>query len=152
MRFKKTTIIEKGDLIRVKRKIGYYHYGIATSSNTVIHFSDFDNDSVLDNTKIRIIETSLEDFYRGDKLEINTPYDSPFSRDEVVENAKKFLGDYKFNDKKYNLVTNNCEHFARYVYYGTSKSKQVVNVSAVLAAIGLSLITTAILRKISHKK
>ena len=144
MKFKKVNTPLKGDLIRVRRKAGYYHYGIATSSNTVIHYSDYGNDSVLDVSKVRIIETTLDEFLRGDELQVNLPFDSPFDRDVIVNKARDFLGVYKFRDKQYNLVTNNCEHFARFIYYGDSKSKQVVTVSSVLIALGISLVSTAL--------
>ena len=31
---------EKGDLIRVRRKSGYFHFGIATGEDSIIHFTD----------------------------------------------------------------------------------------------------------------
>ena len=134
MEFKKVYRPEEGDMIRVRRKQGYAHFGIATSRNTVIHYSDFGSDSVLQASKVKIIETSLEDFLAGGKCEKVYPYDSPYDRKDVVARAKQHLGIKKFRDKTYNFVTNNCEHFASYIYYGVAESKQVQNATKVAVA------------------
>jgi len=142
MPFKKVYRPFPGDLVRVKRKKGYYHYGIATDHFHVIHYSDFGSDSVLDPSKTRIIETELDDFLRGDKCEKMNPFDSPFTKEEVIERARSYLGVYKFQGKTYNVITNNCEHFARFIYYGEANSEQVekaaktaVTVAGIVASV-----------------
>jgi hypothetical protein len=125
MGFIKNTTFQRGDLLRVRRIAGYYHYGIASSENTVIHFSGMEGDNVLNPNNIKIIETPIDSFLRGDFLEVLTPFKSKFSREEIEKRARNCIGNSKFNGKFYNLTTNNCEHFAKYCYYGKRKSSQV---------------------------
>ena len=115
----------KGDLIRVKRKLGYYHYGIYIGHNKVIHYSAPEDDSIFDNRNIEIRKGDLqENFLRGDTLEVNIPYSSFYYRFIVCKRAKKLLGVHKFRDVDYDLLKNNCEHFANYCYFGEAVSAQ----------------------------
>ena len=115
----------KGDLIRVKRKLGYYHYGIYIGHNKVIHYSAPEDDSIFDNRNIEIRKGDLqENFLRGDTLEVNIPYSSFYYRFIVCKRAKKLLGVHKFRDQDYDLLKNNCEHFANYCYFGEAVSAQ----------------------------
>ena len=125
MGFKNTSTFQKGDLLRTRRDAGYYHYGIASSESTVIHYSGLEGDNVLNPNNIKIIETPVEQFIREDFLQVLTPFKSPFEREEIVKRAKNCVGNSKFNGKFYNLVSNNCEHFARYCYSGKRRSHQV---------------------------
>lgn len=115
--------VTKGDLLRVNRGM-YFHYGIASSDSTVIHFSAPSDDFSGDVEDIKIIETSLYKFVKDGQLEINLEYDSSFTRDEVVNRASSFLGRNTFLGNYYNILNNNCEHFARYIYYDKSISNQ----------------------------
>lgn len=133
MPFVKNILPQTGDLIRVKRKKQYYHYGIALNERSVVHFSGLNDDSIMDYKKVMIRCASLSLFLRGDKLEVLTPFNSPFPRQEVVERAQSYVGCTKFNNSSYNIVTNNCEHFARYIYYGKVNSKQVTSVGTIAA-------------------
>ena len=115
----------KGDLIRVKRKLGYYHYGIYIGHNQVIHYSAPEDDSIFDNRNIEIRKGDLKaNFLRGDTLEVNIPYSSFYYRFIVCRRAKKLLGVHKFRDQDYDLLKNNCEHFANYCYFGEAVSAQ----------------------------
>ncbi len=113
-----------GDLLRVKRNAGYYHFGIASSSNTVIHFTGANGDLAPDEGGIMIRETSLNKFVSGDELEAKNSCRSPFNPKEIVSRARNFLGQTTFRGKPYNVVTNNCEHFARYIFEGAPESLQ----------------------------
>ena len=139
MSFNKVDKPLKGDLIRVRRKLGYYHFGIAISDDRVVHFSAIDQD-VSDKKNMMIIETSLKDFLKGDVLEVEQPYSSPFSRDEVVKRAKKHVKSHQFRRKYYSVVDNNCEHFARYCYCDKAESKQVIAASVTAAITGMMLV------------
>ena len=115
----------KGDIIRVKRKLGYYHYGIYIGHNKVIHYSAPEDDSIFDNRNISIRMGDLDkNFLRGDVLEVNIPYSSFYFRFVVCRRAKKLLGTHKFRDVEYDLLKNNCEHFANYCYFGDAVSAQ----------------------------
>ena len=132
-------VIEKpqaGDLLRVKRKKGYCHYGIATSEDTVVHFTGAENDLSYDGGGIMVRETSLSIFVKQDVLTVKSAEDSPFTREEIVERARSFIGQTRFRKKKYNFITNNCEHFARYIFNGKAESTQVQRGTKVVKKAG----------------
>ena len=159
MSFIKMDTPTKGDLLRVHRKSGYYHFGVAVSPTRVIHFTAEKSDLGDNKKDFKIIETSLERFLLGDQLEIEEPYSSKFDRDEVVQRAKNYANSHLFRQKYYNFVSNNCEHFARYCYDGKAESEQVVAGTTVVVAAG-TLLAGAIAgklianrrKKIEHKK
>ena len=65
-------------------------------------------------------------------------YESPRSREEIVETAEYYL-ENKEEWGEYSLVSNNCEHFATYCATGKKKSGQVVKgVVAGIVGIGLA--------------
>ena len=60
-----------------------------------------------------------------------------FSAEETIRRAKERLG-----EEKYNLVTNNCEHFAMWCKTGEAVSgqvKQIVRFAVVSGVTGLGL-------------
>ena len=140
--------LKKGDVIGVHRIGGVYdHYGIYTGRGKVIHFSnegsDFggdirvrratlaqfkngaDNVFVVDFEAYRdyVENPELFDFAGLFKLAIDSFFDNEltlYSPEETVERAESQLG--KGN---YNLVFNNCEHFAVWCKTGVKESGQV---------------------------
>ena len=142
MRFLANQNIKPGDIIRVQRSKKYYHFGIVSDVDKVIHFTGPVDDSIMDVKDIQIRETSLDLFLRGDKMQILRPYSSPFKPEEVIERAKSFIGKSKLFGKTYNLLTNNCEHFASYIYFGKKGSNQVRLVGTVLTSAALFGVTT----------
>lgn len=139
-----------GDIIGVDRGM-YQHYGIYAGDNRVIHYTADTSD--LDPENAEIQETSLERFLRDDTeyfiLEADEPSDSllesflaaalsneketgkrnrkkdtgavqPFTPEETLKRARSRIG-----ERKYNLLTNNCEHFVVWCKTGISESRQV---------------------------
>ena len=139
-----------GDIIGVDRGM-YQHYGIYAGEDRVIHYTAETSDLDPDNAEIQ--ETSLERFLREDTeyfvLETGAPSGNlldillssalsnvtatgmrnvrdaddvpqPFSPEETLERARSRMG-----ERKYNLFTNNCEHFAVWCKTGISESRQV---------------------------
>lgn len=90
----------------------YEHHGIDCGDNTVIHYRK----------PSEIVErTSLEIFARGQKIYVKEYFGGfCFLPDLTIERAKSRLG-----EKKYNLLFNNCEHFATWCKTGISDSKQI---------------------------
>ncbi len=81
--------------------------------------------------------TSLETFARGGKIYVVRHVEVGFSfiPDVVVERALSRLG-----EQKYNLLFNNCEHFATWCKTGISKSQQIeefIPIITHLQAVGL---------------
>ncbi len=107
----------KGDQIYVWREFAnlngvYEHHGIDCGDNTVIHYRK----------PSEIIErTSLETFTKGKQIYVRYyPAGFCFIPEIVVARAQSRLG-----ENKYNLLFNNCEHFATWCKTGISNSKQV---------------------------
>lgn len=116
-----SNIPHRGDHIRVLRPLGYYHHGIFVSNDEVIHFTSTDDDSILDWSKARVMQTTLQQFLRGGELEI-VKHDPAklYPVDDIVEYARDCVG-----DTGYNLLFENCEHFANECAIGEHRSKQV---------------------------
>lgn len=116
-----------GDHIRVRRMNIYSHHGIYVSDNEVIHFTGKDDDSVLDWSECEVIVTDLKQFLRGGILEVkvynNDEYNDLYPIYSIISYARACVG-----DKGYNLVFNNCEHFANVCTLGRFRSKQVERV------------------------
>lgn len=107
----------KGDLIYVYRNLFqfdglYKHYGIDCGDGTVIHYRK----------PSEIIErTSIETFSRGNPVYVMDDFEGfYFVDDVVVARAESRLG-----ENNYNLLFNNCEHFAWWCKTGISDSKQI---------------------------
>ena len=71
-------------------------------------------------------DVSLERFARGRGIRIR-PEASRFDSRKVVERAQSRLG-----ERRYRLLTNNCEHFCAWVLRGESCSTQVERLRALL--------------------
>lgn len=114
-----------GDHIRVKRMHGLYtHHGIYVSDNEVIHFTGTDDDNIMDSSKNMVISSDLNFFLKDGELEVKEYTDEEFqdlyAPDQIVAYARSCLG-----DDGYNLIFNNCEHFANVCTLGRFRSHQV---------------------------
>ena len=119
---------KRGDHIRVCRMNGlYYHHGIYVAEDEVIHFTGDDDDSVLDWSKAHVIRTSLSRFLDSGRVEVKEYSEEELSDlypvEGIVSYARTCLG-----DGGYNLVFNNCEHFANACTLGKYRSRQVERV------------------------
>jgi hypothetical protein len=90
----------------------YEHHGIDCGDGTVIHYRK---------TNETISRTTFLDFSHGLKVYLRE-YSKGFCfiADRVLDRAKSRLG-----EQNYNLLFNNCEHFATWCKTGISDSKQV---------------------------
>ena len=122
---------ENGDVIKVARWSflwwhWYTHWGIYVltpeGEERVIHYTGPDGPS---DFKGIVRETSLEEFLDGaSDYSVWEPdpdkYGRIYSGTETVERAR-----HKLKEKGYNLLWNNCEHFAVWCKTGKKKSHQV---------------------------
>ena len=119
-----------GDQIRVNRGM-YTHHGIFISEERVIHFAPPGNTDVLDPSKARVINTSLDEFLKGGVLEVRVYTDEELKRKRspkaVVAEAVAHLG-----EGGYNIISNNCEHFSNLCAFGMKESNQVEAVFSLL--------------------
>ena len=154
--FIKSNKPEVGSLLKIKRKYGYYHYGIYIGNDQVIHFSGHNSDSVNNSNLVSIRQDHLNNFIRGDNLEYLPPIYSPFKTKEIISRAEQFKDSKTFFDNPYNFVTNNCEHFARYIFYGKKDCTQVktlLKILAIATALGASAsVAIATAKKRTSKK
>ncbi|MBE9125626.1 lecithin retinol acyltransferase family protein [Coleofasciculus sp. LEGE 07081] len=90
----------------------YEHHGIDCGDGTVIHYRK---------PSETIERTSLDTFARGGKIYIKR-FPTSFIPDVVVHRAGSRLG-----ERKYNLLYNNCEHFATWCKTGVNESQQIRN-------------------------
>lgn len=128
---------KKGDIIRTKVKF-YYHYGIFADNDTVIQFGLRDN-SGINPDDICVLTTDIAAFSGGEAVETaELSLNEKFKRksaDETVHTAMSLIG-----TKGYNILHNNCEHFANKCVFGQAHSSF------------LEEARTEIRRKLSSKK
>ena len=117
---------QKGNHIRVIHG-PIAHHGIYISDAEVIHFIDKDNYIILDWEKAEVISSDLDFFLQGGTLEVKeyTPseLDDLYTTEDIVKYARACVG-----DKGYNLVFNNCDHFANECTLGRFRSQQIERV------------------------
>jgi HRAS-like suppressor 3 len=99
----------------------YQHYGVYIGNGNVIHFAPAEGKEISIENGI-IHETTLEKFLNGRALQTDTNIEKKFPEDEIVMRARS-----RINEKGYDLLLNNCEHFARWCVTGESISYQVIN-------------------------
>ncbi|KAL5568145.1 hypothetical protein UlMin_024720 [Ulmus minor] len=147
----------------------YSHHGIYVDDNRVIHFTRTQQDSTQSssnyqacedcgfqpNTQGGVVKSCLDCFSKGHRLHLfkydvpscdfkknksgtcsTRPCDSP---DIVVSRATKMLNNGQLGFGEYDLMKNNCEHFARFCKTGVPKSLQAFSLKAKLKLIIRSL-------------
>jgi hypothetical protein len=118
----------RGDQIYVMRPLAgmdsiYRHHGIDCGDGTVIHYYKGNGEPV-------ITRTTMETFALGNPV---YPYkvQVSFIPELVMERAESRLG-----ERQYNLVTNNCEHFANWCKTGRNVSQQLLDYGLDAAHMG----------------
>lgn len=90
---------------------------------------------------------SLSDFSKNSPSQIIQHINPRYSNEEVKNRALS-----KLNEKKYNILLNNCEHFANWCIDGKKESRQAkISIQASIAII-VSIAITAVVYKIFFKK
>lgn len=117
----------RGDQIYVLRPfVGlsgiYEHHGIDCGDGTVIHFRKLD--------EATIARTSIVEFAMGRQIFVKD-YPVCYIPDIVVTRAESRLG-----EQNYNLLTNNCEHFATWCKTGRSDCQQLADFGLGVGGVG----------------
>lgn len=118
--------LRRGDtIVATKMKGTYLHYGIYVGNGEVIHYSYLKEENFFDkDTHVRIVKTSYEDFANGSQT-YREPLREDMNANSGRKTAKIAIGMVDNNFGGYNLVTNNCEHFANYCKYNEKISFQI---------------------------
>lgn len=116
----------RGDHIRVKRRL-YWHHGIDCGNGQVIHYTG----EPFHRGQGIVERTDLETFARKGNVEI-VSYKRCAMPEIVVRRAESRL-----NESSYDLLANNCEHFARWCKTGGHESRQVRRALRVVKVLGV---------------
>lgn len=95
---------------------GYTHHGIYVGLGRVVQYGGFSRGLC----RGPVEEVSLSQFAQGRPIWLRFEESSWFNRDEVARRALLRLG-----ENRYNLLTNNCEHFCEWCVRGEHRSYQV---------------------------
>ncbi|MCL2931454.1 MAG: lecithin retinol acyltransferase family protein [Trichodesmium sp. MAG_R03] len=115
----------------------YEHHGIDCGDETVIHYRK---------GRETIERTSKAYFTDGKKVYVKR-YPLRYIADTVIQRAVSRLG-----ERKYNIIFNNCEHFATWCITGVSYSQQVKNFIPLLNHINVEQISKQIQEAILGEK
>ena len=115
-----------GDHIRVSRGL-YSHHGIYASDDCIIHFASNEVGHETDPEYASICITDLASFQKEGSIEVRE-----FSQEELlVKRSPQDTINYAFTklgEKGYDLINNNCEHFANLCLFDKKVSSQVDNI------------------------
>lgn len=104
-----------GKVIYADRSL-YRHYGIGVEGGSVIHFEPDVSECG------RVVISSAHEFSGGSGIRICHRTHGKYAEDKIVERAySKLYSDFG----GYDLLNNNCEHFARWASTGQASSTQV---------------------------
>lgn len=109
-----------GDMIRIN--IGsVYHYGVFCSEEEVIEFGEAPEGSLFrDFETIKVMSVDIDRFANGKIVEVaqldKKERRSRFPAEKTVEIARSMIG-----EGGYDLLHNNCEHFANYCLFGIKR-------------------------------
>lgn len=102
---------------------GIYHHGIYVNDEEIIQFG-LPFDMMKPKEEVRILKSDINDFLQGGFLEVRV-YDKKEKRlknkdEDIIKIAISKLG-----EDGYDIVHNNCEHFANYCVFNKKESKQI---------------------------
>ncbi|HLA70404.1 MAG TPA: lecithin retinol acyltransferase family protein [Steroidobacteraceae bacterium] len=116
--------------------MGYAHHGIYVGDGKVVHYGALMYDII----RKPVEEVSLAAFAGGRAVFVIEHAESCLDAAEVVARARSRIG-----EKKYRLLTNNCEHFCEWALHGIARSFQAETSLAFPRLVGERL-QTALLR------
>jgi hypothetical protein len=126
MKLRSMWVVARGDHIRVRR-LGYWHHGIDCGDGTVIHYAG----DLSHRRNASVERASLDRFSKGGRIR-TVRYVHPADADSVIMRAEARL-----KETGYNVLFNNCEHFARWCKTGIHESKQIQRAVRVASAVCL---------------
>ena len=110
---------------------GYTHHGIYVGRGRVVQYGGV----FLGLRRGPVEEVALLQFARGRAIWLRLEESRQFDRDEVVHRARARLG-----EDRYNVLSNNCEHFCEWCVRGESRSHQVDGLFAMCCRVRRGLV------------
>jgi hypothetical protein len=101
----------------VTARAGYTHHGIYVGDGMVVQYSGRLARGVCSGS---VEELPLQKFAGGRPFWIDAASAPCFEADEIVRRARSRVGEHR-----YDLLTNNCEHFCEWCLHGRQRSYQV---------------------------
>jgi lecithin:retinol acyltransferase len=95
---------------------GYTHHGIHVGNGNVVHYGALMYDVI----RKPVEEVPLAAFAEGRPVYVVTHTEEAFDPAEVIRRARSRLG-----EKRYRLLSNNCEHFVEWCLHDVHRSFQV---------------------------
>jgi NC domain. len=100
----------------VTARAGYTHHGIYVGNGMVVQYSGLTSGARGGSVE----EIPLQRFARGRPFWISSGRRPSFDAPEIVRRARSRVGEHR-----YDLLTNNCEHFCEWCLHGQQRSYQV---------------------------
>ena len=127
-----------GDMIRVKFADALYHYGIFVSDDEVIQFGLAPTRRMqIPDSEIEVMASDIDSFLGGGFLEVGVldKKESKTARSpkDAISYARSKMG-----TRGYNILYNNCEHFANECLLGMKFSSQADAIRAQLRALPIA--------------
>jgi Lecithin retinol acyltransferase len=95
--------------------LGFTHHGVYVGAGNVVHYGALMYDII----RKPVEEVTLAEFADGRPLFVVEHEDACFDAAEVARRARSRLG-----EKRYRLLSNNCEHFVEWCLHDVSRSFQ----------------------------
>lgn len=113
-----------GDIVIFQRTF-YKHYGLYIGDNKVIHR---DNINLMNKFKSKVKINNIDEIHGILKNGNNI-----YNRERLPINKTLEMAYAHLNESgKYDIFTNNCEHFVTMVCYGKKESKQINNLLKII--------------------
>ena len=96
--------------------LGYTHHGVYVGDGKVVHYGALMYDII----RKPVEEVSMEAFAQGRRIYHVLHAESAFCAEDVISRARTRLG-----EKRYRLLTNNCEHFVEWCLHDVHRSFEV---------------------------
>ena len=116
-----------GDMIRIKTG-NIYHYGVYVSDSEVIQFGVAPNARAgLKDSEIEVLATDIDVFLNGEYLEVCV-LDKKELKTRIPPKKTVELARSRIGERGYNILYNNCEHFANECVMGVRRCSQADDV------------------------
>ena len=96
--------------------LGYTHHGVYVGDGRVVHYGALKYNLI----RKPVEEVTLAEFAEGRPVYVVTHCESAFDAAEIIRRARSRLG-----EKRYRLLSNNCEHFVEWCLHDIHRSFQV---------------------------